>query len=346
MDRFDDVAETVTRILYVFIPLMFISFVVVWDSDLFSFLSNYYFDIIIAILTATITIFTLVFTLSQFILQSISSNINLKVLSEFEKSNELVGFYLINITLIIACLISLFLPPQLHKLVVIIILLFIFSLILLTSLTRLMFNYSNPISYSNIIMKKIDANVINEISRKPSQKYYFPRKNLILLFSYITDIIIKLTLKYEISAAIEILNKFYKLIKSPKYNPEMKNLLFRTIMGEYLRIIKSSIKSEDTYRINEEIIIRTRNLIEYSQSDFEAIENFFGLEVYSSYYYKFMEVLLEKNQVELFKEINRVFPNLDYINIFNTKKLDLFFIRNMLEVSEDIMSHENINFFK
>lgn len=239
-----------------------------------------------------------------------------------------------------------FFPAQLYKLVVIIILLFVYSLILLTSLTRLMFNYSNPITYSKLIMKKINNYINEEMPRKTSKNYYFPRSELTLLFSYITDIVIKLTVKYEISAAIEILNEFYKLINSSPHVSEIKNLLFRTVMGEYLRIIKTSIKSDDTYKINEEILVRIKYLIEFNQSKFEAIENFFGLNNHSNYYYKFIEIFLEKDQVELFRKINWIFLSLNYINIFNTRKLDLFFIKNISDISETIMSHENINFFK
>lgn len=58
-------------------------------------------NILASILTASITILTIIFALSQFILQSISTNISSRIKTEYENNSIVILFYFVEIILIV-----------------------------------------------------------------------------------------------------------------------------------------------------------------------------------------------------------------------------------------------------
>lgn len=115
------------------------------------------------IIGASATILSIIFALSQFILQNVSRKYSPKIMDEYENNPEtsiLFFIYLVIISLSLLCIILkdfLFAHADLVYLIIVSTIIFLFglTLILLINYIKLMFIYTNPFKYLNSKKKEV-----------------------------------------------------------------------------------------------------------------------------------------------------------------------------------------------
>ncbi|MDR0911967.1 MAG: hypothetical protein LBM96_05110 [Methanobrevibacter sp.] len=247
-ENYKIVGHIIIWIIILIITLLVVynfDFIELFDLEFFKYVFNesIFKDYLIMIISASIAMLSIVFSLSQFILQSIASNISERVKSEFQNNHLVILFYLIEILLILVCFVGLCLKIINFNFLdeciwIITAILFILSIIYLIKYSRLMFCYFDQKEYI-----KLSFDNVNSIESFENENNIIKLENLVV----IGDISIKSIKSNEDFIYKSIMGEFKNSVNSlfEKNELSSEKIILTGILIELYRIFKKTVELKD-----------------------------------------------------------------------------------------------------
>lgn len=269
------------------------------------------------IIPSLITILAIVFTLSQFIISSISSQYSTQLLKSYEDNSNNNNLFINYLLIIIFSSLILFSYKAVNIFISTIgaiycVFLFIFSFRFLVDYIKSLFDYINPSKFGFILENDIIQNILNQNEKEVSTG-----------ITAMADISLKSMENYEERVSFEYIDHIYSIFpkflkiknKHPSKYPIVSNWLHEEnnrnnileyILEEYIRIYRESTNKKKE-KISRSIISNLNNLLRdvLESEDDSLIKQL--LETRSIFYnkhYEFLEIAEKNKDPSAFKIIS------------------------------------------